>query len=174
MFFLALALICILFLARSALILMGYLKSPIIHAFERYGETEPLYLPVVPLLFWAGMLSIALGAWAPGYLQLSFPLIGLGLLSILFAVFSYQNYETTIRWHYRFFRLPRWYHELRDRTTRYERRRIAYAWLRMPWRAQLIYNSDDRAFFIWADYIIMGTTMDEEDDLMQQTNGAGR
>lgn len=173
MCFLPLAFVCIIFIARSALIMIGYLKSPVIHTFERYGETETLYMPLVPLLFWSGLLAATVGTWSPAYLQISFPLVGLGFLSMVFAVFSYQSYEFTVKWHYRFLRLPRWYHELRERTTRYERRRIAYAWLRMPWRAQLIYNSDDRAFFIWADYIIMGTTMDEEDELMRQSGMQG-
>ncbi|MBI5670336.1 MAG: hypothetical protein HZC41_20275 [Chloroflexi bacterium] len=154
-------------IARSTLILIGYLKGPIIHTFERYGEQETLYLPLVPLVFWAGLLAFTLGTWAVSYMNLSYPLVGLGFLSMLFAAFSFQNYEITVKWHYRFFRLPQWYHELRERTTRYERRRIAYAWLRMPWRARLTYNSDDRAFFIWADFIIMGTVLDEEDEALR-------
>lgn len=167
MVFLPVALVCLFFIARSVLILAGYLKGPIIHTFERYGEQETLYTPLVPLLFWSGLLSLTIGTWTAGLLPLSFPMVMLGFFAIIAAGFSYQNHEAAIRWHYRLFRLPHWYHELRDRTTRYERRRIAYAWLRMPWRAQLFYNSDDRAFSLWADFIIIGTTMDEEDETIR-------
>jgi hypothetical protein len=125
-----------------------------------------LYMPLIPLLFWGGLFLMTLGMWAStAYINLSFPMMALGFGGILIAVLTFQNYDLALKWHYRLLHLPRWYHELRERTTRYERRRIAYAWIRMPWRAQLSYNSDDRAFFIWADFIIMGTTMDEEDEM---------
>jgi len=167
MCFLPVVLVCIFFLARSTLILLGYLKGPIVHAFEKYGEQETLFLPLIPILFWSGLLAATIGSWAVTYTDLAFPLMTIGVGSMLFAAYSYQNYDITVKWHYRLFRLPHWYHELRSRTTRYERRRIAYAWLRMPWRARLYYNSDDRAFFVWADFIIMGTVVDEEDELTQ-------
>jgi hypothetical protein len=165
MFVIPVVLVSIFFLARSTLIVIGWLKSPVIRTFEQYGDPEPIYMPLTGLLFWAGVLAMALGAWASVLANLSFPLIVLGFLLILTTLLIFQHPERAAPWYYRLFKLPRWYHQLRDRTTRYERRRIAYAWLRMPWRAQLAYNSDDRAFFIWADYIIMGTVMDEEDAL---------
>ena len=52
---------------------------------------------------------------------------------------------------------PRWIHELREYTTRDERRRIAYNWLRLPLRTRLHYNSDDRAFMLWADLLVLST-----------------
>jgi hypothetical protein len=47
--------------------------------------------------------------------------------------------------------------ELVGRTTRAERRRLAYMWLRLPAKLRLIYNSNDRAFMEWADMVILST-----------------
>lgn len=165
MIFAPITLVCLFLLLRSVLILIGWLKGPIIQTFEKYGDQETPCLPLISVTLWSGVLLIMLGTWLSSYTYLSPPLTCLGGMTVFAVLLAYQHIEAVQQWHYRLARLPRWYHELRERTTRYERRRIAYMWLRMPWRARLFYSSDDRAFLLWADYIIMGTTMDEEDEL---------
>ncbi len=149
-------------LARHVLILFGWLKEPILHQCEKYGDEEAYYLSLLPLLVWGGVFTITLSAWMSALIGLSFPLAGLGVVMILAALVGYNSPKAAAQWH-RLARLPRWYYELLDRTDRYERRRIAYMWLRLPWRARLAYNSDDCAFFVWVDLIVMGTVLDEED-----------
>jgi hypothetical protein len=100
--------------------------------------------------------------WAAPISRLSFLLTFLGLSAGLLAGACYNNYPVAEKYHFMFLPYPRWYHELRERTTRYERRRIGFMWLHLPARARLSYNSSDRWFFIWADFIIMGTIREEE------------
>lgn len=164
-FFAALA-----FLGRHCLVLFGWLKGPILRECEKYGGDEAYYLALLPLLLWGGVFTITLGAWLSAFVGLSFPLTGLGVAMILAALAGYNSPTVAARWH-RLVRLPRWYHELLDRTDRYERRRIAYMWLRLPWRARLAYNGDDRAFFVWVDLIVMGTVLDEEDPALTPGRG---
>jgi len=154
--------ISIFFLIRSALIMFGYLKEPILRTFEEYGPQEKLYLPLLPILAWSSAVALAASLWATRFPNLSFTLSILGVLLLLAAGLGYNNREWLEKYHFKLLKLPTWYHELRDRTTRYERRRIAYMWLHLPFRARLTYNSSNRLFFIWADFIIMGTVREEE------------
>jgi hypothetical protein len=75
------------------------------------------------------------------------------------AYFSYRYPHLTGQKHGLFLNHPRWLFELGERTSRLERRRIAYMWLRLPLRLRLIYNSNDRAFLEWADMVILSTLM---------------
>ncbi len=63
-----------------------------------------------------------------------------------------------------FLSLPHWYVELRERTTREERRRIAYMWLCLPRSTRLHYNGSDRNFQIWADQVILATISQTVED----------
>lgn len=150
------------FFVRSVLILLGLYKAPIIHTFAEYGPRENLYLPALPIFAWSGALLFLSGMWAAPVNRLSFILTALGLFMAVLTAFGYNNYATAEKYHSRILPYPRWYHELRERTTRYERRRIGFMWLHLPARARLSYNSSDRLFFTWADFIIMGTIRDEE------------
>ena len=152
----------IIFLVRSTLILVGYLKEPILRTFSEYGPREKLYLPGQPLLAWSGALSFCAGLWATPFQGLSATLTMLGILTEIVVALGYTYAEQAEKIHLRILNYPLWYHELRERTTRYERRRIAYMWLHLPLRARLSYNSSDRMFMIWADFVIMGTTREEE------------
>lgn len=53
--------------------------------------------------------------------------------------------------------VPRWYDTFLDQTSRYERRRIAYMWLRLPVRTRWIYNASDNFFFQWIDLVILAS-----------------
>ncbi|HEX2907900.1 MAG TPA: hypothetical protein VHO69_13610 [Phototrophicaceae bacterium] len=170
MCFIPVILISFVFLARSTLILIGWIKGPIIRSFEKYGDQEAPYLPLIPLLLWGGVFAMAVGSWGTGYLPLAFPLIALGFIAIIAALLAYENTPRVAHLHNRLIKTPYWYHALRERTTRYERRRIAYAWLRMPWRTRMAFNTNDHSFFIWADFVIMSTVMEEEDKFVKTYN----
>jgi len=161
-------------MGRSALIVIGLYKDPILWSFEQYGPNERLPLPFVTLLAWIGGFVFMIGLWTSTYLPIPFPLVGLGFGAITLAAACFYYYTTIWKSYYRFIHLPRWHHELLERTSRYERRRIAYMWLHLPWRLRLLYNSSDQSFFIWADFVIMGTIREEETDLFDEHFYAGR
>jgi hypothetical protein len=155
--------ISLFFLARTALVMAGLYKEPIIHVFEQYGPREALYIPMLWLFLWSGTFLISFAAWLPA--QFSFTCSVLGVLLLACAGLTYQNPEVVAGLYHRFVRLPRWYHELRDRTNRYERRRIAYMWLHLPLKLRITFNSSDYLFNQWADFVILGTVREEEDTL---------
>lgn len=152
----------IIFLIRATLILLGYLKEPILHTFSEYGPREKLYMVGQGLLAWGGVLSFCAGLWAASYSSLSVTLTTLGVLMELLVAVGYTYAEQAEKLHLKLLKYPVWYHELRERTSRYERRRIGYMWLHLPLRTQLSYNSSDTMFMIWADFVIMGTIREEE------------
>jgi hypothetical protein len=155
--------VSVFFLIRSILIFIGLIKDPILEACEKYGPDEFLYIPLLPVMVWSGMVMLMFGAWLWSLLRIASPLLVPGLLTLLVAGFCYRYYERVAEWHNRLLKYPRWYHELRERTTRYERRRIAYAWSRLSWRLRLTYNSNSEAFQKWADFVIMSTVFEVEE-----------
>lgn len=174
MILLALIIATVVGMGRSALIFLGLYKDPILWSFEQYGPDERLPLPLITLLMWIGAFIVCIGIWIATYLPLPFPLVSLGLGLIVFALICLYYYSVIWKGYYRLVRLPRWHHDLLERTTRYERRRIAYMWLHLPWRLRLLYNSSDQAFLIWADFVIMGTIREEESDIFDEHFYAGR
>ncbi len=152
----------IIFLVRSTLILVGYWKEPIIRSFSEYGPREKMYMPGQGLMAWGAALSFCTGLWAGGYPSFSVTLTTFAIFVWLVVALGYTYTEQAELIHLKILRYPRWYHDLRERTTRYERRRIGYMWLYLPWRARLSYNSSDALFMLWADFVIMGTIREEE------------
>lgn len=152
----------IILLVRSTLILLGYLKEPIIKTFSEYGPREKMYMVGQGVLAWSGVLSFCAGLWAAPYPNLSVTLTMLGIVMLLTVAVGYTYVEQAEKIHLKILKYPAWYHELRERTTRYERRRIGYMWLHLPLRARLAYNSSDTMFMVWADFVIMGTIREEE------------
>jgi hypothetical protein len=161
-------------LGRSALIVIGLYKDPILWTFEQYGPDERLPLPLVTLAAWIGALLIILGFWTSFYVPVPFPLISAGVATMVLAGACFYYYSVIWKAYYRVISFPRWHHELLERTSRYERRRIAYMWLHLPWRLRLIYNSSDPAFFNWADFVIIGTIREEESEVYDEHFYAGR
>jgi hypothetical protein len=141
------------FTARSMLIIFGYLKGPVLTTFERYGEELRPYNPLPALLFWLGLASLFAGFWISAQFSTitAFGTLGTLLLFLAYVAFYFNNLTTL------YFRYPMWYFDLEERTSRSERRRIAYMWLRSSWRMRLFYNSSDQAFLQWADFIILAT-----------------
>ncbi len=165
-------LLSLIFLMRTVLILSGLLKGPILQTFEKYGDAETVYYPLPSLLLWSGILVFSLGPWiAPGLRSWS-PVILMGGLLLIAAYFAYTNPKFALQHAGIFLIYPRWYYELRERTSRYERRRLAYMWLALPRGLRLAYNGSDRAFNQWADLVIMATMRYNEDpDLWRDPSG---
>lgn len=159
MYILIPALISLIFLIRTFMIMAGILKGPVLQTFEKYGDAENIYQPLPSLLFWSGILVVFISPAISDALIMNTGTIALpGFLMILAAYLTATNPQY-VREHPDVFLIyPRWYHQLRDRTSRYERRRIAYRWLWLPPRLRLIYSGSDRAFNQWADLVIMTTT----------------
>lgn len=136
---------------RAGLIVLGIYKEPVLRRFETYGEESP-YSPALGLLCWSIIFT--------AYLMVSLLNVGavLFLLIFLLAPFSvvYNHSQAIVRQYPSLFTFyPRWYSDLVDRTSRDERRRLAYLWLRLPLRTRLLYNARDEFFNQWADLVLM-------------------
>lgn len=150
------------FLIRSILILLGFFKQPVIASFERYGNPEQIYHPLLVLIFWAlvifYMIRIYVSLVAGNGGELFLLLLGAVLLS-----FGWYRLRWRLRrWLDRHLILPLWYRDLYQRTSRYERRRIAYMWLRLPPPTRSQLDANTSAFMRWTDLVIMGAVMEED------------
>jgi hypothetical protein len=151
------------FLIRTTLIMVGILKGPILHTFEKYGDTETIYYPLPSLLLWGGVFVVTCAFWLAAPLGSWAAIAMPGILLIGGAYYAYTHPEIAQQYPQIFMSYPRWYFELRERTSRYERRRIAYMWLWLPRRMQMAFNGSDQAFNQWADLVIIATIPFEED-----------
>lgn len=169
MFALVVFLVSVLFFTRAIMVMTGLLKGPILHSFERYGDEEAFYYPLIHFLVWLPLLLLSavmlIGErWLLTTFGSSFVLYctGFGLLGLLYI--SYRRLIEIARKHPdHFLVFPQWYTELLARTSRGERRRIAYMWLRLPWRTRLLYNSNTEAFHVWLDLVLLATIRAEPD-----------
>ncbi len=150
-------LVSLFFVIRMLLIVMGLYKTPVIRSFEKYGGEENPHYPLFHFLVWLAILFINL--WFTVSFLLDLTLMQLwGALLLIVGPYMYNWLLRFAKRHPDVFSAyPHWYHELRGRTSRYERRRIAYMWLHLPWGMRWSYNSHDRAFIQWADLVILAT-----------------
>ena len=143
---------------RALLVTAGVHKAPILHSFEKYGGDEAPYLPMLYLVLWSGIFLILVWILFSLYIQSKVSLLSVG---ITFGFIGYIFYVRLERWAQAhptvFMRYPRWYSELNSRTTREERRRLGYMWLRLPFNLKLVYDTNDRAFFQWVDLVLVAT-----------------
>jgi hypothetical protein len=98
------------------------------------------------------------------------------LLSIIFFIAAYAAYgrkDDMNRHPHIFLGFPRWYADLRERTTREERRRLAYMWLCLPRRMRLHLDGSDHHFQLWADQVILATIMQTVEDQEARVENAG-
>ncbi|MFN8376646.1 MAG: hypothetical protein U0694_27715 [Anaerolineae bacterium] len=153
-------LICIGFTLRNLVILAGWWKEPVLKQFRKYGD-EPRYYPQAHLILWFVTTVLVFTAILfPRRTPVTLLLIG---MLLLFVVMWIRNYpETSQALFERIPIYPRWYRTLRDYTSRYERRRIGYLWLRLPPHLRLLLNRHDEIFLLWADFVIMGSVMEED------------
>jgi len=164
LFLIAVAGASFVFLIRSVLVSVGFYKDPILEHFRRYQPVETCFDPWPGALLWMGVLFSASGFLLELHIQMGFIFIVVGFL--LLALGGWADMQETARrpWH-RWVVLPRWYAELRERTTREERRRIGFMWLWLPARTRARLSVSNAAFQHWADLIIIATVMQtvEED-----------
>ncbi len=122
----------------------GLYKDPIMARFRRYG-TERLLYPFPRFLRVLGGLGLLLAPLIPA----PWTAVVFGLLAVLLIIASFfvedMPYLRAI--------LPRWYASLLAETTREERRAIAYAWLRLPFKTRMRLNGDQYAFRIFVDEV---------------------
>lgn len=153
------------YFAYNLMIAVGWLKAPILHRFERYGLGDDAFtvLPALFLSFVLIMLS-ATSVITEGVFRTPMYALFVPLLYVL-AWVMYRAPHLARKYPHVFLIVPRWYVDLRERTTREERRRIAYRWLALPRRTRQALSSNDYAFRVWADMVIIGTvTHTVEDD----------
>lgn len=147
-------------LARLVLILTGQLKGPVLRQYERYGDVEAHYFPLPWLLGWSGLALVFGSDVMNNTITLGVDVSALsyvGVFLIVLAIISYYT-EERIRDNAKLMPvLPRWANTLAHNTTRHERRRLAYMWLRLPLRTRLLYNTSDHAFLKWAELVILAT-----------------
>lgn len=155
---LAFLLISLFLLGRQSLILSGLYKDPVLRISERYAERDDLYYALPWLLLWIGLMFFSGGLLLLYVVRYTFPIYLIGLLLFALAYGAHDHPEIANRYAQVLLSYPRWYAELRERTTREERRRIAYMWLSLPRGMRLYYNSHDPAFLQWADLVILSTT----------------
>lgn len=144
-------LICLSLSIRAMLILSGIYKDPVLRSFETYGE-EVLYSPTLHFLLWI-ILGLIFG------MAMLFKSSFLGGFAYLMAILSINAYTRFPIWASRYPRpllaLPRWSAQLHTSTTREERRRIAYLWLRLPRGLRTHYNTNQIAFGNWIDLVLI-------------------
>jgi len=139
---------------RAFLIVIGTYKDPVLASFENYGE-EQIFSPIYSLMIWGGaffyvLLFVYFGAGL---------IVVLGLLLLILGT-AFKDYFQHLlhKYHTSFRVLPRWYFDLARRTDREERRRIAYLWLRLPYKTRLLYNARSEHFHKWVDLVLLSIT----------------
>ncbi len=142
------------------LALAGINKGPVLAKFERYGPEPPYYFPLPSMIFWLAGIVFSTGLLLRDSGMGGSAIEIAGVVLFLLAVFAWNQKPYWQRYAETLPTLPAWYAHLREYTSRYERRRIAYMWLRLPLRTRLLYNANHQAFFTWADLVIMATVRD--------------
>ncbi|MDZ4771082.1 MAG: hypothetical protein SGJ24_18325 [Chloroflexota bacterium] len=141
---------------RVGLIAAGVLKSPIMTFLARYDTSDTYFLlpqALLVLALFVGSLSGLLGQIEPRA-GAAMPIAG------ILAVLSYGAWMLKNRaaHHAHILALfPLWIVRLTQETTREERRRIAFLWLRLPQRARWRYDFSPHHFALWCDLVILGT-----------------
>lgn len=149
---------------RLVMIAAGFYKEPVLHGFERYAQMDDSYHLLPPLLLAVGLLVLFGGMLFASTVANRFSPIVFALLIFLLAYYAHDKRGTMAQHPNIFLSFPRWYVELRSRTTREERRRIAYMWLSLPKTLRLHYNGSDHHFLLWCDLVILGTITQTVED----------
>lgn len=164
------------YFARNLLILIGWYKAPLLNRLERYGVGDDSYSAVPELLLSFVLLLFCVTAlFVQDFFKSALPVILVGVIYMLgWLMLRAKVYAR--RFPFLFMSLPLWYADLRERTTREERRRIAYRWLSLPPRTRIAYSANDHAFHLWADLVIIGTvthTVEDDETLALVPGGIG-
>lgn len=168
-----LALIAAAYLIVVVLIAAGLYKDPILRHFERYAEFDDSFHLLPPLLLGMGLFAIFGGILFTATVAPRYPPLLLGILFLVLAYLARERHERLNAHPELFLAFPRWYAELRERTTREERRRIAYMWLSLPRSMRLHLSGSDRHFLVWADLVILATvtqTVEDQEAKVERQN----
>lgn len=152
------------YLVVIVLIGLGLYKDPILHHFERYAERDDAFHLLPPLLLGLGLFAIFGGILFSAAVAPRYPPLLLGLIFLFAAYVARERRAEMNAYPQIFLAFPRWYVDLRERTTREERRRLAYMWLCLPRRMRLHLDGSDHHFQIWADQVILATIMQTVED----------
>ena len=161
----------IVYMLLLMLIVVGFYKDPVLHHFERYAELDDSFNLVPAALLGFGLIAIFGGVLFTSAVAPAYPPVLLGALLIFLAWITNGHREWMNTYPSIFLSYPRWYVELRERTTREERRRIAYMWLCLPRRMRLHLNGSDYLFLIWADQVILATVTQTVEDQEAKVEG---
>lgn len=121
----------------------GWLKEPIMAHLRHYGG-ERAVRPLLRFLVALGTLYLVL------FPVLASALTGAGVVALLLLTALVSLGVGWSPWRQA---LPRWYARMLDETTYEERRAIAFAWFRLPFRTRLRLSGDTRAFGIFLDEV---------------------
>jgi hypothetical protein len=142
------------FFARTILVILGRLKSPLLHTFEPYTDTPPMYNSLRNIAIWLTILLFGIVSCLADFMRVPFMLVIPIVLAAIIAFAAEANAAAIYERVPCLMPLPGWYRELMARTTKLERRHLAYRWLALPSRARAHYNYNDKAFRLWADLVI--------------------
>ncbi|MEP7290739.1 MAG: hypothetical protein ABI835_03100 [Chloroflexota bacterium] len=161
---LVLTLLSAIYLGVVILVGAGLYKDPVLHQFERYAERDDGFYLLPPLLLGIGLIALFGGFLFSATVAPRYPALLMGLIFLFIAYFVQGNTHFMKAHPELFLAFPRWYVDLRERTTREERRHIAYMWLCLPRSARLHYNGSDHHFLLWTDYVILATVTQTVED----------
>jgi hypothetical protein len=161
------------YIIRTVVILLGWLKGVALHTFEQYGD-ERRFRPVADLVFLVVILLMLL-PFLPlpqDLTALRFIAFFLGGAMLIGGMYTFQDVLAALlaklspKIGEQYLALtayyPTWYRDLATRTSRYERRRIAYMWLRLTPNQRHLLDRDTSTFLHWTDFVIMGSVMEED------------
>lgn len=152
------------YLGVIVLIGAGLYKDPVLRYFERYAERDDTFFLLPPLLLGMGLFAFCAGFLFSVSVAPRYPSVILGLIFLALALIARENAHVMKAHPHIFLAYPRWYAELRQRTTREERRHIAYMWLALPRAMRLHLSGSDYHFMIWADHVILATVTQTVED----------
>jgi hypothetical protein len=162
------------YLIRLTLIVAGVLKTPVLRRFERYTVFDDTFYPLPGFLFAVGGLTLCAGVLLRQMTDTTFPAHTPGIALLVCGFLAYRGYSVAKRFPRLFLAYPRWYADLRERTTREERRRIAYLWLFLPRRTRQFYNVHTWAFNQWVDLVLASTGTQSFEDFMKMAHASRR
>ena len=160
------------YLGVVVLVAAGLYKDPVLRHFERYSQRDDAINLLPPFLLGVGLVALFGGFLFSAVVAPRYPPLILGILFIAGAYFAYNSPGFMRAYPQIFQAFPRWYAELRERTTREERRHIAYMWLCLPRSARLHLSGSDHHFQLWADYVILATVTQTVEDQEATTERA--
>ncbi|MBE2184123.1 MAG: hypothetical protein IAE89_11900 [Anaerolineae bacterium] len=144
-------------LARMMILISGHWKGPILRTCEPYAPEEPIFDPIPSILFWAGSLILTISTGLTVFARIEAPIYIIGALLMIIGFWIGQREREGRLRIMEWLPLPAWYKTLKERTTREERRHIAYMWLNLPESTRAHFNDSDMAFAKWVDLMIMST-----------------